>query len=69
MSDAGQTLRLLNAVARSVDEKRPTQSEESTTRPATPESGMSVTSRQMLEALIATGFDLPRAIVRVARGD
>jgi hypothetical protein len=30
---------------------------------------MSVTSRQMLEALIATGFDLPRAIVRVARGD
>ncbi|MFI9844005.1 hypothetical protein ACIHFD_43720 [Nonomuraea sp. NPDC051941] len=61
MSDAGLTLRLLSAVARDVDE--------STKPSTTPESGTSVTSRQMLDALIETGFDLPSAIVRVARDD
>ncbi|MFG1975517.1 hypothetical protein ACGFJC_39820 [Nonomuraea fuscirosea] len=67
MSDAGLTLRLLSAVARDVDETWPKHGEEGTTPSTTPEPGTSVTSRQMLDALIETGFDLPSAIVRVAR--
>lgn len=68
MSGAGLTVRVLRTAIESADGLEPPPGGD-VVPGIEPSLDSPVTSVAMLEALIATDFDLPGAIVRVVRGD